>query len=157
MKKSSILGLIASLVVLNAVIASAHTACCEAKACPAGQTAVPGATPAAAQCCTADLVICTPAPNAGWSCVSDPQENVAGIPDRQAVAGCVQVEMEGVPDLGECVGGAVGADGPAGCVGLGAAFIAGMNPGATAEDCTNAAVDACCAHGACYVAPPDSD
>jgi hypothetical protein len=149
MKKFSILGLIAGAILASATIASAHgTACCEGKACPAGLTAYPGETPGDAKCCD-DAGTCTATPNAGWACNSDPATNLQAIPDRQAFAGCVDGEM------GVCVGGAVGPDGQGGCVGVGVAFVAGMNPSGTAEDCTNAAVDACCAADACVVAPAD--
>jgi hypothetical protein len=87
-------------------------------------------------------------PNAGMACVKDPATNAQAVPGRGAVAGCVDGE------LGVCIGGAATPAGVEGCVGLGAAFVAGTNPQATAEDCTAAAVDACCANGACEVPPP---
>ena len=150
----SVLGaLVFGCVIGSAGLALAHTPCCEGKGCPAGQTAVAGATPADAQCCTDvnDPTTCQSAPNAGWACNLDPMAHIQGLADHQVIAGCDQVEQANV-----CIGGAITSSGPDGCVGLGGlVFVAGSNPMATADDCTNAAVDACCAHDACVVAPTD--
>ncbi|MGH7859473.1 MAG: hypothetical protein ACREQY_19280, partial [Candidatus Binatia bacterium] len=113
MTRIGTIGLIGALVIAGAGVASAHgTACCSAFACPVGQTAVPGETPEAAQCCTdpADPSTCTAVPNAGWACQSDAEANAQATPERGAIAGCVDGEY------GVCVGGAVSPGGePAGC------------------------------------------
>jgi len=152
--KSTFAAWIAACVIASAALANAHTACCEGKGCAPGQTAVPGDTPAAAQCCgdVNDPSTCQSAPSAGWACNPDPAAHVQGLADHQVIAGCDQVEQASV-----CIGGAITPSGPDGCVGLGLQFIAGMNPMATAEDCTNTAVDACCAADACVLAPTDGD
>jgi len=152
--KRLIIALIVGCVAATAGVALAHTACCEGKACPAGETAVAGATPADAQCCgnVDDATTCHSAPNAGWACDPDPASHIQRFAGHQVIAGCDQVEQANV-----CIGGSITQGGPSGCVGLGVQFVAGANPAATAEDCTNAAVDACCAADGCVLAPNDGD
>ena len=152
MKRPATMAMVLSgFLALAATGASAHgTPCCAPKACPAGQFAAPGSSPGGAQCCTTEGV-CTSAPNAGWACfntLQHLQDDPASLAENPAVAGCIDGE-EGV-----CVGGAVTEEGPDGCVGLGVGFVAGMNPEASSTDCTNAAVDTCCASGACEIPPP---
>lgn len=82
-------------------------------------------------------------PNAGKFC----NRNVAGVAmtsvENQAVTGCAD------SPTGDCFGGAVTPDGDAqGCVIVGGEIV--VSGGApTEEGCTAAAVDACCANGAC--------
>ena len=131
----------------------AHSPCCEGKSCPSFAYPIPdaGAAPADARCCTdATLTNCQAAPNVGWACSMDTAGNAQALPGRQAVAGCEQDETSGA-----CIGGSVDMAGPHGCVGVGLAYVTGASTGATAEDCTNSAVDACCAAGACELAPAD--
>jgi hypothetical protein len=159
MKTTQIASWAAGLILATALAASAHgTPCCEEKPCPPGQTAVPGATPAAAQCCVNpdDPVNprCTAAPNAGWRCMifqNDPAGMVSAIPGRQAVAGCVDGED------GTCIGGASDAGGPEGCIGLGGlTYVTSSSPsGGSVSQCTADAVASCCAHSACEVAPAE--
>lgn len=150
MKTTWILGLIGSMFLLmSAGTAGAHgTACCAFKPCPASKTAVPGATPAAARCCTnpASPETCTPAVNAGWRCASL-SGSLPSAPTNQAVAGCT--------GEGACVGGVLDQGGPEGCIGIStAAYVTSSSPtGGTAQQCTIDAVDACCAQGACTTVP----
>jgi hypothetical protein len=137
----------AALAWTSGIALAHHTPCCEGKACPTGETAVAGGSPETAQCCAdpADATTCHTVPNAGWACSGDAAANASAIPDRGAVAGCAQDEVSS-----SCTGGAITPAGASGCVGVGGLqFIAGANPSATAADCTNAAVDACCANAAC--------
>jgi hypothetical protein len=131
---------------LSTVAYAHNTPCCVPKACPAGKTAVKGASPAAAKCCTnpANAATCTAAPNAGWMCTKDTATNATSIPGREAFAGCVDGEG------GVCIGGAISPAGPEGCIGLEATFVTSTAPqGGTEAQCNADAVDACCAHGAC--------
>lgn len=148
-RKSGVLA--AATVILTAGIAAAHTRCCEGEACPASAPyASPGSAPADARCCTdAALTSCSPAANAGWACAEiDPRNSSA---PSGAIAGCAQDDT-----TASCIGGAVTPGGAAGCVGVaGALFIAGSDAGASPDDCTRAAVAACCAADACVHAPAD--
>jgi hypothetical protein len=152
MMKIWIVGLMGTLLLISAATANAHgTACCQAKLCPAGQTAVPGDTPAAAKCCTdpANSQTCTASANAGWRCSDDIPGNAAAAPGRQAIAGCVDGENN------TCIGGTITSGGPSGCIGVGGlTYVTSTSPaGGSAEQCTNDAVAACCARGACISTP----
>jgi hypothetical protein len=149
MLRATMIAALAALI-FGATAAMAHTPCCEGKACPASAPyPKPGSAPDQAQCCTdAGLTQCSSAPNAGWACVeADPTNPMVSA---NGVTGCVQDETSAT-----CIGGAITMGGPDGCISVGGAlFIAGTTIPATPEDCTNAAVDACCANGGCG---PDGD
>ncbi|MGH7897632.1 MAG: hypothetical protein ACREQQ_06750 [Candidatus Binatia bacterium] len=82
-------------------------------------------------------------PNAGKFCNRNLGGSSLNIVESQALGGCVEV------DAGNCFGGATtnGQD-TQGCMVVNGEPMIHMEP-ATAEECTIAAVDACCANGAC--------
>jgi hypothetical protein len=152
MRKLQILALVGGFVLIGAATAGAHgTPCCAAKPCPSDRpNAVPGESPAEAECCDEEGTDCVSVANAGWRCTAfqdDPEAAVTGTLDRGAVAGCIDGEMD------TCTGGTI--DGvPAGCIGLGGFFYVTSSDqmgGGDAAECTRDAVDACCALGACVV------
>jgi hypothetical protein len=85
-------------------------------------------------------------PNGDRACIEDVEENIADAfqDQRVTIAGCTEVDAD------NCVGGGVGLDGglPQGCTIVGGRAQANGQP-TDDEGCTAAAVDACCAHGAC--------
>ncbi|MGH7897248.1 MAG: hypothetical protein ACREQQ_04800 [Candidatus Binatia bacterium] len=119
---------------------------------PTGIGAQMHAADAASPCCAAKP--CDPAPdggclnpNGGKACIEDIQEGIEDAFEDQTprIAGCTAV------DEGNCIGGGFGLDGdlPAGCTSVGGMMQANGLP-TDAEGCTAAAVDACCAEGACH-------
>jgi hypothetical protein len=154
MNKIAVLELLAACVLMGSAASNAQMACCRPKVCR-GQFTVPGPTPADARCCNdpSGTGTCTSNPNVGWECNSDLATDVSAVPARQGFAGCIEIDGE------FCFGGASTSNGVDGCIDtLGLQLVVSTSPSPTITEvnfplaCQAAAVDACCAAGACVLA-----